>query len=301
MSHRRPSYYLEWSSEGAKASEIRNTYTLFTSRPESIDLASASPMIFSLQRTSLDTFNFLSNSYVTSENINYYSQPPILCAFRCMIHHSSSDSLSGWKMAIRRLISLGADIHKSFGDKYTFLDAIMDLADTPFESADLGSEWLGLLAEAGIDVVAYLRIERAIHFEGLNTLPKIRMSGRHLRERVLIISEEGERMGVRTDWAMDSQSKAFEVLHEFRHFGPMHHSKRSDCWEPEVMYNWPYLYPRWQSYVDSVHLGTMENELRAVTELSARRYEQRWQKKAVRHLRTQGIKKDPKVPGAWID
>lgn len=69
----------------------------------------------------------------------------------------------------------------------------MDLADTLFESADLGSEWLSLLGEAGIDIEDYLRTERDIHFDCSNDLPKIRMSGRHLRERVLIISEEGER------------------------------------------------------------------------------------------------------------
>ena len=78
----------------------------------------------------------------------------------------------------------------------------MDLADMPFEFADLGSEWLELFEEAGVDVVEYLRVERAIHSNGSNDLPKIRLSGLHLRERVLIISGEGERVDMRHDWAM---------------------------------------------------------------------------------------------------
>ncbi|KAH8745426.1 hypothetical protein F5882DRAFT_387549 [Hyaloscypha sp. PMI_1271] len=298
---RRSSYYLEWSSEGAKPSEIRDAYILFASRPESIDLASSSPMIFSLHSASLETFNFLSDSYVTGENINFFSQPPILCAFRSMIFCSSSDSIAGWRTAIRRLIALGADLHESFGVKYTFLDAVMDLADSPFESADLDSEWLGLLEEAGIDVAEYLRTERVIHFDGLGALPKIRMSGRHLRERALIISEEGERMGVSTDWAMDPRSQAFEALHEFRHFGPMHHSKRSDCWEPDVLYNWPYFYPRWHSYVDSVDLGPMEIERRKMADVTVQRYDRRWKRKIVGYMKPRGMNKVPKVPGAWID
>jgi hypothetical protein len=185
--------------------------------------------------------------------------------------------------------------------KYTFLDAVMDLADSPFESADLGSEWLGLLEEAGIDVAEYLRTERVIHFDGLDALPKIRLSGRHLRERALIISEEGGRMGVSTDWAMDPRSQAFEALHEFRHFGPMHHSKRSDCWEPDVLYNWPYFYPRWHSYVDSVDLGPMEIERRKMADVTVQRYDRRWKRKIVAYMKPRGMNKVPKVPGAWID
>jgi hypothetical protein len=127
------------------------------------------------------------------------------------------------------------------------------------------------------------------------------MSGRHLRERVLIISEEGERVGVSTDWAMDPRSQAFEALHEFRHFGPMHHSKWGDCWEPEIMYNWPYFYPRWQVHVYSVDMGSMKSGRKVSIDIIAQRYDRRWSKKIARHRKPQEMNNHPKVPGAWID
>ena len=100
---------------------------------------------------------------------------------------------------------------------------------------------------------------------------------------------------------MDPRSQAFEPLHEFRHFGPMHHSKRSDFWEPNVLYNWPYFYPRWHSYVDSVDLGPMEIERRKMADITVQRYDRRWKRKIVGYMKPRRMNKVPKVPGAWID
>jgi len=217
---------------------------------------------------------------------------------------SDSHSLDNWKMAIGRLINIGADPHDariySKSTMTTFLDDIIRIGHHVLDSRAIIQEWFDILRRAGVDVVEYLRVEIEIHggeSYSFNSGP------RGILHVELAIGDNQE---VTCDLCFDPESNAFNVLHEFRYYGPwMHHTFEVD----DENYNWPYCYPKWifNSYGNPwVNLadGTYGPDPAAgpTARLVKERFERRAYKKAMKLARIQGIiHKGPKIPGAWID
>jgi hypothetical protein len=167
----------------------------------------------------------------------------------------------------------------------------MNEADTPLESKSLGLAWLDILTELRLDVVEYLRTEYCFHFDPSKSLPMLDADWRtDDRARRLVVSEEMP--AISWDWFIDANGKAFEVLEEFKNFGPGAISGLIDS------NKWPFFYHRW----DRAKFRSWDENSAAIAQLAEDRFERRWHKKATKLARAQGLlQRGPKVPGAWID
>jgi len=218
-----------------------------------------------------------------------------------MLWKSESTLSDHWQEAIQRLIALGQDLQKSSLNGGTLLDDIMGIVDRPFDSLYLGDAWLDILRRCDVDVAEYLRNERVHHSIDSRTSPLL-SHRRFDHERYLVISEEIPR--VSWEWFIDPEGKAFDVLEEFKNFGPATHNIFSDYRCPERTENWPFIYPGWQHCAKKVAWVEDEyeyNKQRRTFKLFEDRFERHRYKKATKLTRVRGIHKGPKMPGAWID
>jgi hypothetical protein len=153
-----------------------------------------------------------------------------------------------------------------------------------------------------LDVVEYLRTEYCFHFDPSKSLPILDANWRtDYRARRLVVSEEPP--AISWDWFIDANGKAFEVLEEFKNFGPraVDNFASIRC-GPGLLNNWPFFYPWWDYCVARAKLGSYDEYYAAIAQLAEDRFERRWHKKALKLARAQGIRqRGPKVPGAWID
>jgi hypothetical protein len=243
-------------------------------------------------------FNDMVHEWVSKENINKYGFSPILAATK-MLWKSESIFSDHWKEAIQRLIALGADLQKSSFDGGTMLDDIMSIVDRPFDSSYLGNTWLDTLHKCDVDVVEYLRKERVHHSIDSRPLPLLYPHWRFDHERHLIISEEVPIIS--WEWFIDPKGRAFDVLEEFKNFGPASHDHSSDYYCPENIENWPFIYPGWQYCAKRVEDGYAYDKQRRIFRLFEDRFERHQHNKAMKLARAQGIRRGPKIPGAWID
>jgi len=221
---------------------------------------------------------------------------PIPMALRTLRVSNPADQKL-WKQAIQNVLSLGLDLHTTYhyeDDSIdTLLDVVLDMADQPFESRWLGQKWLEILAETGIDVVEYLRVESEIHSNSWPMMAQRYRDG--LRDRHLIISKKPPT--VSWEWYIDPAGRAFDVLQEFKYFGITPQQIR---WWPD---DWPFFYPGWKH--DAQRLrdgGPVSGNDKSRLRTFQNRCERREQKKANKLARAQGIlQRGSKVPGAWID
>jgi hypothetical protein len=173
----------------------------------------------------------------------------------------------------------------------------MNGADTPVVSRSLGLAWLDILTEMRLDVVEYLRTEYCFHFDPSKSLPMLEedFHGKYPHARRLVVSEETP--SISWDWFIDANRKAFEVLEEFKNFGPGAVDIIDWYRGCPRLCNWPFFYPRWAFIVRFRNKNSA-----AIAQFAEDRFERRWQKKAMKLARAQGIlQRGPKVPGAWID
>jgi hypothetical protein len=284
-------------------------HSLFKSRCDSFDEVDFFTNLFydpKLEIT-LTAFNSLMNEVIALVTIDAFSISPINTALR-MLRKSDPEFRDGWKQLIHRLLDLGPGLHESYlFEGGTLLDQIMDIAESPFESREVGEEWLTILESYGLDIEDYLRTERLYQYDGSTPLPTEHMWPYNIVDdepkRYMIFSEYSPRIS--WDWYVDPEGHAFEALHEFRNLGHMRQVPGDDYRFPERMLNWPYVYPRWQSLNRVVHWRTDTEEvrcsLRTLITIFENRFERRWLKKVKRLRRAQGFGKSPRVPGAWID
>ena len=281
---------------------MKNTYTLFALRLDDIDkTAFCSDLFSSLSfEPTVKIFNDIVQEWVSKENINKYEVSPILMAIR-MLWKSEPTLSDHWKEAIQRLIALGQDLQKSSFDGGTLLDEIMGIVDRPFDSLYLGDAWLDILRRCNVDVAEYLRNERTHH--SIESRPSPLLSHRRFdHERYLVILEEILR--VSWDWFIDPEGKAFDVLEEFKNFGPATHNIFSDYRCPESTENWPFIYPGWQHCAKKVAWVDDEyeyNKQRRTFKLFEDRFERHRYKKAMKLTRVRGTHKGHTMPGSWID
>jgi hypothetical protein len=256
---------------------------------------------FASVRIPVDLFTRIVHEWFTEENINDCVYPPLAIAVK-RFGESLPFQCPRWKSIILHLIRLGSNLQRGYKKGTTILDDHMNEADTPFESKSLGLAWLDILAELRLDVVGYLRNEYCFHFDPSKSLPMLEgYLSTDFRARCLIVSEETP--AISWDWFIDANGKAFEVLEEFKNFGPG--AVDDMAWYygcPRSLNNWPFFYPRWDFYGAWARFRSWDEDSAAIAQLAEDRFERRWQKKAVKLARAQGIlQRGPKVPGAWID
>ena len=243
----------------------------------------------------VESFNTMVHEWISEENINRFWCSPIEIAMR-MLWEAKFTLAGDWKEAIQHLVALGADLHKCY-HAGILLDNIMDIVDHPFDSLDLGDQWVDTLRRSGVDVVKYLQTERTRYSLDSRSLHMFRpYLSLYEAERYLMISEETQRIS--WDWYVDPSGKAFEVLEEFKNFGP---GVYSDYYEQcDMLELWPFIYSDWQDCARKVHLGFANLEEKRIARIFEDRMEYRQQKKDVKLARAQGVRKGQKVPGAWI-
>jgi hypothetical protein len=245
-----------------------------------------SPELFSLRNwfIGLDGFNCCIDECVSAQNINDFKISPIVIAFERMRDLSNFESRRGWRSTIQSLIAMGADVHACDERKQSLLDEIVLLADDSFDSAEIGAEWLDILREAGVDIVQYLRTELTIH-ENISDMFYLEPPGGTLYKKRLVISNDAT-TGVYWDWFIDSKVHASEVLNEFKYLDWLGYSVDYNC-GPFPVLEMP---PACWSY----------EKVEEARRLAETRFQRRQCKKASKIARAQGIRKGPRVPGAWI-
>jgi len=290
--HRRgPRAYPSGCDDTDRATDTFRVFSLYSDS----DISDFCPYI--LNTYDIETFNRNVCKWVTKENINNWEYSPIFYAIEEMAMTESGCSTLG-QVIIQNLIALGADLHENSRLNTTLLEEIMDIVNDPFESFELGKYWIDCLRKAGVDVGAYLRKEQELLTTDSESRSPLRPIGG--RERKLIISI-GEIPSVYWDWYPDSEGKAFDALQEFRHFGPKHHSQYMDFRSPSLLKNWPFSLPDWIYCMEKLSDGDAIEDEEEIAKLFEARFERRWHKKRMKLARAQGIRRGPRIPGAWID
>jgi hypothetical protein len=291
------------------ASKLLDIYLLFTSRCDSFDDKAffEGTFVNPHLEVTLEAFHGIVHEFIAPITIDAFDVSPITTAMR-MLLKSTPEFRYNWKQLMHQLLALGSNLHSSrMLESGTMLDEIMDIAESPFESEDVGEEWLDILESSGLDIENYLRTEQLYQHDGSTPLitPHLGISSSldSFRDRYMIFSESSPRIS--WDWHIDPEGHASEVLYEFRNLGPMSPAPIYDYRYPERMFNWPYFYPRWQHHQLALKWYTTSEEMRSfcrtLIKIFDDRFERRWLKKVEKLRRAQGIGKGPKVPGAWVD
>lgn len=114
-------------------------------------------------------FNRMVHDWVFKENVNQYSCPPLAIAAN-MFGECPPTLRHNLRPIFQHLICLGSDLHRGVHGK-TILDALMQTAECPSESAPLGWEWIQILQECGVNIPQYLRTESVLHYDPVESLP----------------------------------------------------------------------------------------------------------------------------------
>jgi hypothetical protein len=298
-----------------KISECIETKALFTTRcDEFVTESWVEPCFIDPHlRVGLTAFQkMLLHGFISEVNIDAFEVSPICTAMR-MLLGSDPESRNGWRKLIHQLLELGPDLQPwEEQEDGTILDPIMDIANSPFESHEVGEEWLAILADHGIDIDEHLRTE--LTYYQRESLPiSMTHSGRvtafmvnghwYDRYRYLIFSDKTPRIS--WDWYIDSAGHASQALYEFRNLGPVKHNPGRDYDTPDAMCNWPYFYPRWESCRRTLYWHTAseasKGSMRVLIGYYEKRFERRWVKKVKKWRKVHGIGDNPGLPGAWID
>jgi hypothetical protein len=285
------------------AKDFEKTYDIISRHTRNLDSADFSTGLFKTAFVDIpvDLFTRMVHEWVTEENINDCVCPPLAIAVK-RLGESLPYQCPPWKSTILHLIRLGSNLQRGSIEGITILDDLMNGAHTPFESKSLGLAWLDILTELRLDVVEYLRTEYYFHVDPSKSLPMLEgKKSTDFRARRLVVSEETP--AISWDWFIDSNGKAFEVLEEFKNFGP---SVVDDIsWlvgDHILLCNWPFLYPRWAFDMTDGTFRSWDKIIAELAQLAEDRFERRWHKKAMKLARAQGLlQRGPKVPGAWID
>lgn len=230
----------------------------------------------------LEIFNYCVDECVSAQNINDFNISLVFNAFEEMECCSDIDLRRGWKSAIKTLVVMGAHL---FGGCPSLLDDIVLLAQNPFDSVELGTEWLDILRDAGVDIVQYLRMEFEMHKHNPDIRPAYTRPHDTLCKKRQVITSNGTTR-VSWDWFIDPKARAYELLNEFKcvdWFNDSFNGCRKPLFEIK--------YPKWLEYEEAVE----------AQRLAEARFARRQRKKAWKLARAQGFRKGPKVPGAWID
>jgi hypothetical protein len=294
---------------------VRMIYDLFLEHSEEVTVTNFCWSIFELDGLKrrifefdgwmprIETFREIVDKFVSEQNINEFQHSPLLFSMAMMlgtlrIAHGPSDE---WMEITRRLIALGADIHgfKDNGSTLT-MSIIMRLADHPFDSTYVGDVWLDTLRGVGVNDSEYLEAESMHDVEYWKS-----QSEEPLILKCWKISEEANKFKISWDWSISPELSVFDVLNEFKHFGPTQHSGDKDYYWPENLHNWPYVYPDWKYCEDCDNAGFAPIlppwKTPQLLERTKIRFERRQRKKVFKLAKGQGLHRSPNMPGSWID
>ncbi|KAH8672816.1 hypothetical protein BGZ60DRAFT_527110 [Tricladium varicosporioides] len=278
---------------------FEETYHLFASRINDLNPAIYGPTIFVFYpkgEQSFHLFHKMVSAFVTRESINKFAYSPIAAAMHALwnIHPTNRDRDS-WKHIIRRLVNLAnREDHPMPGGIFgvTLLDQILYLVDHPFDSIAIGHEFLNILSDLELNIVAYLRAESKHHFNSSEYLFILNISWIYPHpKRYLLITEKPP--SASWDWYIDPEGIAFHLLNEFKYLDYMNPSnyfyKGRDTW--------PILFPDWYQNTREV-----SPKRQAIRKKHEDRVQHRQHKKAIKLAKIQKIlHRPPKIPGAWID
>jgi len=248
----------------------------------------------------IEVFREIIKEFVSEQNINEFSHSPILKSMEMMLgtlrtaHHQHGPS-DEWMEITRRLIAFGADIHRFKEDGSSLTRGIMRLADHPFDSIYVGDVWLDILRGAGVNDSEYLEAEKLYDIEWWESQPE------RLIRQLFNVSKAANKCRLSWDWSISPEVSVFDVLNEFKHFGPTQHSARNDYHYPENLHNWPYVYPDWKYCEECDSEGFNPLKTPKLFERTKIRFERRQQKKAFKLAKVQRLHRSPNIPGAWID
>jgi hypothetical protein len=279
---------------------VRMIYDLFFAHSEEVTASNFCFQLFELDgwKPRIEDFRELVDEFISEQNINGFQYSPLLFSMEMtlralMTAHGPFDE---WMEVTRGLIALGADIHGFKEDNSTLFTSILRLADHPFDSTYVGDVWLDTLRGVGVNDSEYLEAEAMHGSEYWNT-----QSGEPLIFLCWEVSEEGDKCKISWDWSISPELSVFDVLNEFKHFGPTQHSPGEDYHHPENLHNWPYVYPDWKYYEVFEDQGVKILDFPELLERTRIRFERRQQKKAFKLAKVQGLHRSPNVPGGWID
>jgi hypothetical protein len=278
---------------------VRMIYELFSANSEERTIMDFCQNMFEVRLFTLriEEFREIIKEFVSEQNINEFSHSPILKSMEMMLGtlRTAHGPSGEWMEITRRLIALGADIHRFKEDGSSLTCIIMGLADHPFDSIYVGDVWLDTLRGAGVNDSDYLEAEKMHSIEWWKSKPK------PLICRLFEISKAANKCRLSWDWSISPEVSAFDVLNEFKHFGPTQHSAQNDYYEPENLYNWPYVYPDWRYCEECDNEGFNPPKTPKLFERTKIRFERRQQKKAFKLAKVQRLHRSPNIPGAWID
>lgn len=286
--------------------DFKDTKALFTSRYDDIDITEYCYALFSQPecfQPTVQLFNDLVDEFVSRETVNKFKDTPIKLAMR-MLWISEPKLYDEWKKVIRHIIGLGADISNGQGSEGTLLDDIMNLVARPVDSLYLGREWLDVLSKSNVDLRKYLRTESSLRFEEIESSWMLRPDFRSdYRPRGINISEEPP--SVSWDWYIDPAGPAYELLTEFKDFGPIPsdfiyfgYLDDDDLFVEEEDQNWPFFFSLWQ---DRLRKGWRDPMTLKFGRLVEARFENRQRKKAKKLANDRKNFRSLKMPGSWIE
>ena len=227
---------------------------------------------------------------------------PLYPALASVLRLYAKDSRS-WEPVVRTLIRHGADlhapVHRSLRDpdqyKYpcpvaqygTPLDELFMYTLDPLEGESAADCWLQILASEGLDTLAYLEMESALHPRPIQLTHPSYLTVGYDNERQLIF-DLGAHPSVAWDWWINPSSTTYLLREEFKIMA----LSRRDSWlvmQPwrEV---WPIRYPAWFGDVP------LESRYRRFQELAEARSTRRQDKKARNEAWAQRRKGSYKVP-----
>jgi hypothetical protein len=273
-----------------------------------IDVVEASPSLLFWGALPPSAFKEVVDQWVTEENINIFEDSPLVGALRSMLPINfidpGPDDISRCTLILRRLIKMGGDIHRFCPELGTsLLDEIIAATICPFEFRYLVDRWTHTLASLGIDIQSYVEAEMAFRpLPHQRSLPSI-----NDRQRILFFSPTSY-IPIWWDWQIPSDSPAYNLLEEFKHFGPPVHA----CIPHEQYYyrwgevdNAPFDYPFWLLHMLKfewdLHIGRPTSDTdEAVMRGRMRRFEWKVEKK-LRKKKGRRVEELQSMPGAWID
>ena len=190
----------------------------------------------------IDEFENVVERWVRRDNINLFDDSPIVCAIRSFSYNIFPFHVDRYIKVTQKLVELGADLHRrSETTGLSLLHEILAEGNDPYESCKLYEFWTIVLYESHVDLNGYLDTELDFYRE----CSPIFIGDLDGRQRCITMAKDiHEQPRFSWDWWIDPQAPGFEVLNEFRLFGPPWHDLTMDTPDssPQWKYNFPFLY-----------------------------------------------------------
>lgn len=255
----------------------------------------------------IDEFEKVVTSWVRRDNINLFDDSPIICAVRSFSCNKFPFHVERYIKITQKLVELGADLHRRAETTgLSLLHEILAEGVDPYEASRMFKFWVIVLRESGINMTSYFDVELGFY----DKCSPIFIEEQVGRQRYITMAMDifGQ-PHFSWDWWIDPATPGFEVLKEFRSFGPPWHDPTI---EPEDDgYQWKYNFPFVYLSIHRINQPVEQSHEHITGDWDKRnpqirlwhiRGESRRQKKADKLAKARGLdgRRLP-LPGAWID